>query len=220
MRRTMAKASFHAATNLLFFAVLATVLLASTYFLTRDNITRSVEAEKLKLIGQIVPQPLFDNAIVQDTLQLPPDKLLGTDGTSTAYLARLKGETSAVVLQPVAPDGYSGKIFLIVAIRNNGELSGVRVVSHHETPGLGDYIELPKNLWIKVFDGQSLNKRKDADWKVIKDGGQFDYMAGATITPRAVVKAVQKALQYFALHREELLASPSTIANSVKENKK
>lgn len=216
----MATASFHAATNLLFFAMLATVLLASTYYLTRENIANSVEAEKLKLIGQIVPQSLFDNAIVQDALQLPPSKLLGTDDTSVAYLARLKGQTSAVVLQVIAPDGYSGKIFLIIAIRSNGELSGVRVVAHRETPGLGDYIELPKNPWIKVFDGQSMAKRKDADWKVVKDGGQFDYMAGATITPRAVVKAVHKALQYFEQHREELLAPATASAKLVEEHKK
>lgn len=217
MRRTMAKASFHAALNLLFFAVLATLVLASTYYLTRDNIASSVEKEKLKLIAQVVPPHLYDNAIVQDTLQLPPSELLGTDETSIAYLARLKGEPSAVVLQVIAPDGYSGKIALIVAMRRNGEISGVRVVSHRETPGLGDYIELPKSPWIRGFDGLSLAKRRDADWKVKKDGGSFDYMAGATITPRAVVKAVHKAARYFEQHRTALLAPP---APAVKENKK
>jgi electron transport complex protein RnfG len=211
----MTKASFHAALNLLFFAVLGTVVLASTYFLTRDRIAQSVEEEKLKLIAQVVPQPLFDNAIVQDTLPLAPSELLGTDGETLAYRARLKGEPSAVVLQPVAPDGYSGKIFLIVAIRSNGEISGVRVVSHHETPGLGDYIELPKGDWIKGFDGQSHATRKDTDWKVKKDGGQFDYVAGATITPRAIVKAVHKSLLYFEQNRDTLLS-----ASAVKESKK
>jgi electron transport complex protein RnfG len=202
----MAKASIHAALNLLFFATLATVVLASTYFLTRDSIAKSVEDEKLKLIAQVVPQQLFDNAIVQDTVQVPSSELLGTDDTSVAYRARLKGDATAVVLQPIAPDGYSGKIFLIVAIRSNGEIAGVRVVSHRETPGLGDYIELPKSPWIKGFDGQSHAKRKEADWKVKKDGGQFDYVAGATITPRAIVKAVHKSLLYFEQNRDMLLA--------------
>lgn len=206
MRRTMAKASVHAALNLLFFALLGTVALASTYLLTRDKIAESVEQEKLKLVAQVVPQRLFDNAIVQDALQLPPSELLGTDDVSTAYRARLNGEASAVVLQPVAPDGYSGKIFLIVAIRSNGELSGVRVVSHRETPGLGDYIDLSKGPWIKNFDGQSHATRKEPDWKVKKDGGAFDYVAGATITPRAVVKAVHKSLLYFEQNRDKLLA--------------
>ena len=221
MRRTLAKASFHAALNLLFFAVLATLVLASTYYLTRNSIALSVEKEKLKLIAQVVPPQLYDNAIVQDTLQLPPSELLGTDEAGMAYLARLKGEPSAVVLQVIAPDGYSGKIALIVAIARNGEISGVRVVSHHETPGLGDYIELPKSPWIKGFDGQSLAKRKKSDWKVKKDGGQFDYMAGATITPRAVVKAVHKAAHYFEQHRATLLARPAeTSAPTAKEKTK
>lgn len=215
MRRTMAKASVHAALNLLFFAMLATIVLASTYLLTRDSIAKSVEEEKLRLIAQVVPQQLFDNAIVQDTVQLPPSELLGTADTTLAYRARLKGDATAVVLQPIAPDGYSGKIFLIVAIRSNGELSGVRVVTHRETPGLGDYIELPKSPWIKGFDGQSHVTRKESDWKVKKDGGQFDYVAGATITPRAIVKAVHKSLLYFEQNRDRLLA-----AAEAKEDKK
>lgn len=218
MRRTMVKASIHSALNLLFFATLATIVLASTYFLTRDSIAKSVEEEKLRLIAQVVPQQIFDNAIVQDTVQLPPSELLGTNDESAAYRARLKGDATAVVLQPIAPDGYSGKIFLIVAIRSNGELSGVRVVSHRETPGLGDYIELPKSPWIKGFDGQSHATRKEADWKVKKDGGQFDYVAGATITPRAIVKAVHKSLLYFEQNRDMLLAAPQ--ASEVKEGKK
>lgn len=215
MRRTMAKASFHAAANLLFFATLATVVLASTYFLTRDSIAKSIENEKFKLIAEVVPPSLFDNAIVQDTIEVPASKLLGTSDTTVAYRARIQGEATAVVLQPVAPDGYSGKIFLIVAIRSNGEVSGVRVVAHKETPGLGDYIELPKSPWIKGFDGQSHAKRNDAAWKVKKDGGQFDYVAGATITPRAIVKAVHKSLLYFEQNRDKLLA-----ATEGKEGKK
>ena len=219
MRRTMAKASLHSALNLLFFATLATIVLGSTYFLTRDSIAKSVEDEKLNLIAQVVPQQLFDNAIVQDTIELPPSELLGTEDKTIAYRARLKGEASAVVLQPVAPDGYSGKIFLIVAIRSNGELSGVRVVAHRETPGLGDYIELPKSPWIKNFDGQSHATRQEKDWKVKKDGGQFDYVAGATITPRAIVKAVHKSLLYFEQNRDKLLAANPQPA-AVKEGKK
>ena len=222
----MATAAFHAALNLLFFAVVATLVLSSTYLLTKSNIDKNVEKEKLKLISEIVSPSLYDNNIVQDTVTVPPDELLGTDETSIAYRARLKGDPSAVVLQPVAPDGYSGKIFLIVAIRNNGEVSGVRVVAHHETPGLGDYIERTKSEWITGFDGQSLAKRRDEDWKVKKDGGQFDYMAGATISPRAVIKAVHHAVQYFAQHRDELLkqnplSSPDKVrTGGVKENLK
>lgn len=206
MRRTLAKASFHTAANLAVFALIGTAILAFTYNQTHDKIAQSVEAEKLKLIAQIVPDALFDNDIIKDTQDVAPDALLGNDGITTAYRARLKNKPAVLVLEAVAPDGYSGKISLLIAIRDNGELAGVRVVAHKETPGLGDYIEIARSDWIVQFNGASLTKYTDVDWKVKKDGGQFDYMAGATITPRAVVKAVHKALQYFAQHHDALFA--------------
>jgi electron transport complex protein RnfG len=225
MRRSMAKASLHTALNLLFFTLLGTALLALTYNLTHDTIAKSVETEKLKLISQIVPDALFDNDIIKDTLSIAPDALLGTENITTAYRARLQNQPSALVLEAIAPDGYSGKIFLLIAIRSNGEVAGVRVVAHRETPGLGDYIEITKSNWIKGFDGASMARYTDRDWKVKKDGGQFDYIAGATITPRAIVKAVHKTLQYFALHREALFAqaeplNASAPATSDMEKKK
>jgi electron transport complex protein RnfG len=205
--RRIARSTLQTAANLVFFAIIGTAVLASTYFLTHEKIVESEKAEKLKLITQIVPPDLFDNDIMQDTLSISTDPLLGNDDTTLAYRARLNGEPSSVVLEAIAPDGYSGKIALILAVKANGELAGVRVVTHKETPGLGDYIELPKNPWIKGFDGKSREMYKDTEWKVKKDGGQFDYMAGATITPRAIVKAVNKSLQYFAANREQLFAA-------------
>ena len=210
MRRTIAKASIITALNLLFFALIGTALLAITYQLTHEPIARSEELEKLKLVTQIAPAGTYDNDIIKDTKELGADELLGTDDTTVAYLGRLKDQPSIAVLQAIAPDGYGGKISLIISIRYNGsgdgKVGGVRVISHKETPGLGDYIEIAKNKWITGFDGKSLDDPRDNDWKVKKDGGSFDYMAGATITPRAVVKAVHKALQYFALHRDEMFA--------------
>ena len=211
MRRTIAKAAVVTALNLLVFALIGTALLAITYQLTHDPIARSEEIEKLKLVTQIVPAETYDNDIIKDTAELAADKLLGNDDTTVAYIGRLKGQPSIAVLQVIAPDGYSGKIGLIIAIHSDGRIGGVRVISDKETPGLGDYIEIAKSKWITGFDGKSLDDPRDSDWKVKKDGGSFDYMAGATITPRAVVKAVHKALQYFALHRDELFKqSPLT----------
>ena len=207
MRRSMAKASVYTALNLLFFALIGTALLALTYQLTHDPIARSEEQEKLKLISQIVSPSAYDNDIMKDTTQLAADTLLGNPEPTIAYRGRLNGRSSIVVLQATAPDGYSGKIRLIIAIRSDGRIGGVRVVSHKETPGLGDYIEIARNNWITGFNDTSLENRKDSDWKVKKDGGQFDYMAGATITPRAVVKAVHKALQYFEVNRDKLFAT-------------
>lgn len=205
--KNISRATLLAAANLLVFTLIGTALLSFTYSQTREPIAQSEEQEKLKLISQLLPAGLYDNNVVRDELTLKPDDLLGTSDDSLAYRARLHGKPTAVVLEAVAPDGYGGKIFLLVAIKTDGEIAGVRVVSHHETPGLGDYIELSKSPWIKNFDGASQARYKDADWKVKKDGGQFDYMAGATITPRAVIKAVHKTLQYFAANRDQLFAA-------------
>lgn len=207
MRRTIAKASLHTAANLLFFALIGTALLALTHDLTRDTIAQSVEKEKLKLVSQIAPASAYDNDIMKDTAELAADELLGTKTPTTIHRGRLNGEPSIVVLQAVAPDGYSGRIDLIVSIHRDGRLGGVRVVTHKETPGLGDYIEIAKSDWIAGFDGLSLAGRKDAEWKVKKDGGAFDYVAGATITPRAVIKAVHKTLHYAEQHHAELFSS-------------
>ena len=217
MRRTLAKASVHTALNLLFFALIGTAMLALTYNLTHETIAQSEEQEKLKLVSQVVPASAYDNDIMKDTAELAGDELLGTKEASTVYRGRLNGEPSIAVLQIVAPDGYSGKINLIVALQRDGRIGGVRVASHHETPGLGDYIEIAKSNWIAGFNDLTLDTRKDSEWKVKKDGGAFDYVAGATITPRAVVKAVHKALQYAAQHQDELFADRAPPA---KEKKK
>jgi electron transport complex protein RnfG len=222
MRRSIARASVVTALNLTFFAVIGTALLAITYQLTHEPIARSEEQEKLRLVAQIAPAGSYDNDIIKDSAELPADPLLGNDDTSVAYLGRLKGEPSIAVLQVIAPDGYSGRISLIISIRsdgpNAGKIGGVRVVSHKETPGLGDYIEIAKSRWITGFDGRSLDDPKDSDWKVKKDGGSFDYMAGATITPRAVVKAVHRSLQYFAQHRDEMFKQHSPSQDGAASN--
>lgn len=202
----MAKASVYTALNLLFFAVIGTALLAWIYAVTYEPIARSEAQAKLKLISQIAPATKYNNDIIQDTLIVAADPLLGNAEPSTVYRGRLRLAPSIAVLQATAPDGYSGKIRLIIAIHYDGRISGVRVLSHQETPGLGDYIEIAKNQWISLFNDKSLENRKASEWKVKKDGGRFDYMAGATITPRAIVKAVHQALQYYELHRDALFA--------------
>jgi electron transport complex protein RnfG len=219
MRRSIAKASLLTALNLLFFAVVGTALLAITYQLTHDPIARSEEMEKLKLIAQIAPAGSYDNDIIKDTTHLDPDALLGNDDATLAYIGRINGQPSIVVMQLVAPDGYGGKIHMVIAVRRDGRIAGVRVVSDKETPGLGDYIEIAKSRWITGFDGKSLGNPDDSGWKVRKDGGSFDYMAGATVTPRAVVKAVHKALQYFVQHRDALLEVHAPAANQAEKHK-
>jgi len=220
MRRTLAKASLHTALNLLFFTLIGTAMLALTFNLTHERIAQSEENEKMKLIKQIVPAAAYDNDIIRDTAQLAADALLGSDQETIVYRGRLNSQPSIAVIQAIAPDGYSGKINLIISIRHDGRIGGVRVISHKETPGLGDYIEIAKNSWISVFNDASLEQPMDSGWKVKKDGGQFDYMAGATVTPRALVKAVHKALRYYAQHRDELFAHAIPMKSSGKEKSK
>ena len=131
---------------------------------------------------------------------------LGHRKDTQAYLASLNGEPAAIIMQANAPDGYSGTISMLIGIMADGTLSGVRVIQHKETPGLGDAIELAKSAWITQFNGKSLNNPSERGWAVKKDHGDFDQFAGATITPRAVVAAVHKALTYFDQHHTELFA--------------
>jgi len=204
--KRLTKATLRTALNLLFFTVIGTAILALTFNITYERIAQSEETAKLKLINQVAPQSLYDNDLVNDTITLPASAQLGTEQDTVAYRGRLKGRPSVIVLETVAPDGYSGKIGMIVVINYEGAISGVRVVTHKETPGLGDYIDFAKNSWISLFAGTSHEHYQEDSWKVKKDGGQFDYMAGATITPRAVVKAVHKTLHYFEDNRARLFA--------------
>jgi electron transport complex protein RnfG len=193
------------ALNLLVFSVVGAGLLSEVYTLTLPTIEVTEQAEKQALIAQTLPPGSFDNDLVRDARPVPVDALLGNKRPGQAYIARKQGDTTAVVLEAIAPDGYAGEIRMLVGIHPDGRIAGVRVTAHHETPGLGDYIEIAKNHWITQFDGHSLADTPAGQWKVRKDGGRFDSMAGATITPRAVVKATHKALKYFAAHREQLL---------------
>lgn len=194
--------------TLLVFSVVCAGLLAGAYIATRPTIERSEQQEKMRLVAQALPPASFDNDPIRDARPLPVDPLLGLKHAGRAYVATRQGTPVAVVLEAIAPDGYGGEIKLLIGIRADGSITGVRVTAHKETPGLGDYIEVAKSDWIHQFEGKALGTPPEAAWKVRKDGGQFDYMAGATITPRAVVKAVHKALRYFENHRATLLRPP------------
>lgn len=194
--------------TLLVFAVVAAGLLAGTHGLTRETIEATERAARQAFISQTLPAGGFDNDLIADARPLPADPLLGLKRPGQAYLAKKAGMPVAVVLEVIAPDGYSGEIRLLVGVLADGSVSGVRVTEHRETPGLGDYIDKARGDWIDQFAGKSLANPPAVAWRVHKDGGRFDYLAGATITPRAVVKAVRKALEYFAAHRDTLLAPP------------
>lgn len=186
------------------FAIVTVGLVAFIQQSTAERIAQAERQARVNALAQILPEGSYDNALLDSQRELR-HALLGPRPVP-AWVATREGEPTGVILQATAPDGYSGAIQLLIGILADGRLSGVRVINHRETPGLGDKIEVGKHPWIRSFDGRSLNDPEESGWAVRKDGGQFDQFAGATITPRAVVKAVHHALQYFDAHRDELFA--------------
>jgi Na+-translocating ferredoxin:NAD+ oxidoreductase subunit G len=206
MTETIFKHASKTAITLIVFALVFTALLAYVFNITKAPIEKSEAEARMALFSQIVAPDLHDNDMLKDVITIAPDDLLGNNQPTIANRARIDNAPSAIILEAIAHDGYSGDIKLLIAIKYDGSIAGVRVLSHKETPGLGDYIDILKGNWIKLFDGESLSKTIDTKWNVKKDGGQFDYMAGATITPRAVVKAVHKALKYFEVNKQQLFS--------------
>lgn len=203
------------AATLFVFVIIFTGLLAGAYQWTRPAIEASAVEEKMKLVNEVLPRGEYDNALLSDTLSLPPTPELGLAEPTTVYLARKAGQPVAAVFEAVAPDGYAGKVKLILALRADGRIAGVRVTLHKETPGLGDYIELKKDKnkarpWITQFQEMSLAQVADKEWKVKKDGGRIDYYAGATVTARAVTKAVLKAAKWAEANRDQLFSTGAT----------
>ena len=179
------------------FAVAGTSFVALTEYGTRDAIQENERRVLLRNLNALLPQHQLDNDISNDTLELPADTLLGTEKRSLVYRARKQGKPVAAIFNSVAPNGYSGKIYLLVGIYVDCQVAGVRVIKHSETPGLGDAVEIKKSPWITGFDGKSLSNPDHKGWQVKRDGGDFDQFTGATITPRAVVGAVRNTLLYY-----------------------
>ena len=190
-------------------AILSVGLVAVVNDRARPQIEASRRAEQLRQLTAILGDAAYDNDPLTDTVFVRDPEYLGTDEPLAAHRVRRNGEPVAVLLNAVAPDGYSGAIRLLVAIDAHGTLIGVRVLEHRETPGLGDFVEERRTDWIRLFDGRSLDAPPPARWEVRKDGGDFDQYTGATVTSRAVTHAVRDALTYFTRHRAELLAAPS-----------
>ncbi len=191
------------------FALVSTGLIAITYQLTKDKIAQEVELALIRQLSEIVPSDDYDNDVYQDCILITDRNLLGSEEAQKLYRMRKSNSNYAAMMTFVAPDGYSGKIMLALAAKPSGELLGVNIVNHNETPGLGDKIEREKSDWIKQFDGLSLSSVDKKYWNVTKDGGKFDALTGATITPRAVVKSVYKALEYLQQNNHHVFNSNS-----------
>jgi Na+-translocating ferredoxin:NAD+ oxidoreductase subunit G len=195
-----------AALLLMVFAVLGGGLVAFSFHNTSFQIKENERAALLRTLNALIPHNQYDNDLFHDVIKIPNDATLGTKEPVTIYRARKSGQPVAAVIMTKAPDGYNGRIRLLVGINYKGILIGVRVISHQETPGLGDKIELRRSDWILGFNGRSLINPDTSGWKVKRDGGVFDQFTGATITPRAIVKAVYKTLLFFRQSREKIFA--------------
>jgi len=158
-------------------------------------------------LQQVLPDGLHDNVLLDDVKTIVEPSKTGTLATSV-YIARRSGAVTGVAFKFTANGGYSGPIILMIGMDKDGTVLGVRVVAHAETPGLGDKIERNKSDWIESFKNRSLDNTSAQQWKVKKDGGDFDQFAGATITPRAVVHGVESGLRFFQRHKTELLEPP------------
>src|SRR5690554_5631587 len=195
------------------FAVFTVGLIAVIQQGTEQRIIAEQQHMQMRALNEILPDDQHDNELLDDAFSIDDRTHLGLPGPATAWRARQGGQVSAVILPMVTMDGYSGRIDLLVGIRADGDLAGVRVTHHRETPGLGDKLEVGKSQWIFSFEGKSLSMSAPEGWAVRKDGGEFDQFVGATITPRAVVRAVRNALLYFQQHRDELLQLSGQEAN-------
>jgi len=181
------------------FSLAATLLLTVAYSLTKAPIEQSALEDLRHSLEQVIPASIHDNNPAGDTLELLVD-----GAPILVYRARQAKQITGVAFE-TSTKGYSGDIRLLLGINQNGQLLGVRVLHHTETPGLGDKIEVTRTDWITRFTGRSLSDPPEETWAVKKDGGPFDQFAGATITPRAVVNGVRDGLRLFAAHRDELL---------------
>ena len=202
------------------FAISCTFCVGIVNLLTEDKIIEQQHKKLLTTLSSVIAPARFDNNLTLDCT-LVTDPLLGSNKEQTIYLARMNNVPVAAAVTTIAPNGYNGAITLLVAVNIDGSISGVRTLSHQETPGLGDKIELKKSTWITNFADKKLNDDNIERWGVIKDGGMFDQFTGATITPRAVVKAVKNTAFYVQQNKVALFTAPNAcqITTQVEEAK-
>jgi len=180
-------------------ALAASAALAFANTATKDHIAAAEARDMQMSLAQVLPEGFADNDLLADVTEMD-----GPKGKLKVHIAKKDGKPVGAVFQ-MAERGYAADIVCLMAVDAKGTLLGVRVLKHSETPGLGDKIEITKNAWIDSFKGKSLQEPTLARWGVKKDGGVFDQFAGATITPRAVVKAVKGGLDFFESHKQQIL---------------
>lgn len=194
------------------FSIIAAAALSIGDKVTRPVIAANEAADLTAMLGQVIPPTLHDNALLDDMIEVHDS----AGAAHTVYRARLNGDITALAFRTQAP-GYADNIRLIMGVNREGEVLGVRVLQHAETPGLGDKIETAKSDWIYSFNGKSLDNLSSAQWAVKKDGGVFDQFTGATITPRRTVLAVYEGLSFFRENRGDIFSGYTNKDETAKE---
>ena len=200
-------------TVLALFAAVTSIAIGWTYLTTKGQIDFEVRRSEARQLLEVFPANTHDNEIVDDTFELDAETpLLGIRETRRGYRVRINGDVIGVILPTTARDGYSGDIRALVGVRQDGTVAGIRVVAHRETPGLGDKVDIRKSDWVTDFNQRSLADPTLPGWNVKKDGGVFDQFTGATVTPRAVILATRRALEYANLHTATLFETEADSA--------
>jgi electron transport complex protein RnfG len=198
-----------AALTLAGIAAVCTALVAGTFQLTADRIAANEKAELEKSLQPALAGVFYDSDVTESRLVLQPPHGLPGKEAAIVYRVYSEGEPVAALFAVSARDGYAGPIRILLGVGVDGVVTGVRILRHRETPGLGDRIESSRSDWVYQFDGSSLGNPPAAAWAIRADGGVFDQLTGASVTPRAVIKAIRDTLIYFDAHRDELFAAPA-----------
>lgn len=197
------------AITLIVMAMLAAALLSSIARFTAPRIAGNLAAERLKGLRAVLLPGSYDNKPHLDRIEVLDPELLGSDKPLPIFRARLGTQPVAAVMTVVAPNGFSGRIRVLVGVNIDDEVTGVRVIEHRETPGLGDKVEIGKSDWVLGFRGLHSEEPLTDAWTLTRDGGDFDQITGATVTSRAVLKAVRNAVLYFDVHRDDIWSAPA-----------
>jgi electron transport complex protein RnfG len=171
--------------------------------LSRTRIDANERAWFVAHLDALIPSNMHNNDLYTDSIEVHAPDLLGADST-TIYRARRDATPVGAIIRSIAPDGYGGPIELLIAIDNDGRLLGVDILRHSETQGIGDGFAPHRSHWLRDLIGHSLDNPQPKQWTIRKDGGAFEQFTGASVTPRAILKSVRQALEYYATHREQI----------------
>lgn len=181
-----------------------TALVAATYLATRDRIAANDKALLERSLEPALAGIVYDSGLTDSKLVLQPPHGLPGNEPAVIYRVFSAGQPAAALFAVTARDGYSGPIRVLVGVAYDGTVTGIRILQHRETPGLGDKIDSSRSDWVLQFDGRSLGDPPAAGWAIRDDGGDFDQLTGASVTPRAVITAIRNTLLYFDAHRDEI----------------